>query len=98
MATVGMVVIVVTGLCMPALAAVGHGKAAGLTAAVESYHYEYYRDVYGNGNWGWSSHGYTSFQSAKSEALRACKIGTRVRYIGKFDSNGNLIEQWVFRC
>ena len=62
------------------------------------YTYEYYRDVYGNGNWSWSEHGYSSFQQADQGARMACRLGTKVTYLGKFDSRGNLVERRILHC
>jgi hypothetical protein len=54
--------------------------------------YEYYRDVYGYGNWGWSDHNYRTYADAVLGARQAANLGTKVKYIGQFSWNG---QQWV---
>lgn len=81
----GVSAVLVVGVGMPEANAAGN-------------RYEYYRDVYGNGQWGWSSHNYPTMQRAQEEARRACNVGTKVRFIGQFDRRGKLVQRWNYRC
>lgn len=96
-ALIGSALLVVSG-CGGALALIFLGGSTGASGATATFDYEYYRDVYGNGKWGWSKHGYPNYTRAVDEASRACRVGTNVRYIGKFDGRGNLVQRWDYRC
>jgi hypothetical protein len=61
-------------------------------------YYTYYRDVYGNGRWGWHSGRYPTRARAEQEARQACQVGTQVSAIGRFNNSGQLLNRWNFSC